>query len=398
LVCNVVIPRSSARRPGDPRRLLTAKRAHATATRHAAKTLQKYNSAGRYLFELCQVLGLKYDTFGALPENGGISVAEEDVALELLAVYAAHYPRVAGSAHNTGAYGGGVVTGARHDVWKRHHRDVGTPTARNYGLQTVLRSLEREFPSVVRPERLPVLQVALRAVLATLDLTDPLHRVYAALWTMQWQGVCRCGDLLRHEYLNPCQRGDPFWESHRGRVQLEAVTLPAHPEIRVRATVELAPGKKDPLGKRRLCQYFLVDPSPAALSGGRYLAQMLLHDPLRPGETAGHSPLFRKPGTNDEIDYDSVKTAFKHHLRLAGYPELATGLHSLRKEGGTAANDLAGSFVSGALGHWKSKRSLDYFFSMRNSTEATMLSMGRGDAGPLADASGPALHRLRLRR
>ena len=374
---------------------LVSRRDRAVQTSLSAGTVKKYESSGRYLFELCQVLGLTYRTFGALPENGGVSLEEEDRVLELLAIFAVHHPRVAGATHNVGEYGSQVVTGARWDVRQRHHREIGTPTDRNYGLKAVFRSLEKEFPAGVRAPRPPVLQDALRAVLATLDLENPLHRVYAALWTMQWQGVCRCGDLLRRRHLHAEQLGDPFWEAHRGRAVMERITVDGHPDITLAVVVHLAPGKQDPLGKRRLRKFFPVDRRPGALSGGRYYAEMLCRDPLRPGETKEDTPMFRMPGTRAELDYDQAKEAFKHHLRLAGYPELATGLHTLRGGGGSAANDVSGYFVAKTLGHWKSKSCNDYFWSMRRTAEKTMVEMARSDAGELADTSGPSLHRLR---
>jgi len=195
--------------------------------------------------------------------------------------------------------------------------------------------------------------------------------------------------------MSPATRRDPVWDTGRDRITLSAAEIDGCPDVTVRITLRLPPGKTDPDGHRHLEKTFLVDHTPGALSAGLYLARMLHLDPLHPGKEARHVPLFRDPRTNAEITYEAAKRELMLRLRLAGYPDLASGLHSLRGGAGTALNDTAGSFIAGAAGHWVSNAKYSYFFQLRNSTELGALRMARDDAGSLADPSGPALKRPR---
>ena len=393
----VSIARLATTQPLQVVQRLVAQRAVLRPQSHAPSTLAKYASADTYFYEFCQHLGISFLRFGAPPSQGGYSVEEEDNILELLPIFVCEAPRVHGKPSNSGDYAGGILSGTRYNVYSRHKRDVGTPVAENRGLRDLMRSLRKAYPSVARPPRLPILQDTMRAVLATLDPNNGRHRVYAALWTTCWQAVCRCGDLLRRKHRGGAP-WDPAWDMGRDRFTLAEADVPGFPDVNIRATYRLPPGKTDPTGARHLHKTLLVDQSPSAISGAYHTSRMLLLDPLLPGEDPAMTPLFRDPTTGLEITYEHAKEALTRHLTLAGRPDLARGLHTLRGGGGTALNDEAGAFVAAAAGHWKSNAKFDYFYSLRNSTEMGALRMSRGDAGPLADPSGPALSHKRQRR
>ena len=70
---------------------------------------------------------------------------------------------------------------------------------------------------------------------------------HRALWSGQWQMVCRAKDLLRRAARGSAP-WDARWDSHRGRVLFSPV-----PGSRTfRMTILLPPGKTDPPGERCL--------------------------------------------------------------------------------------------------------------------------------------------------
>jgi len=116
---------------------------------------------------------------------------------------------------------------------------------------------------------------------------------------------------------------------------------------------------------------------------------MLLGDPM-PGVPPEKVSLFRDQATGRELSYTVARNQFAYYLRLAGYPELSRGLHSLRRGGATAVAAVAGYFTAGAMGLWESETKYDYMWALRDQLEAASLAMGHGDSGPLASgAAGP---------
>lgn len=380
---------------------LSSKRADMKATSLQPGTLATYASADAYFLEFCTVLEICFVTFGALESKGGLPPEEEDEVFELFVIYVVHYPRVANKTLNTADYATNTLSGVRHCCRARHNgRRPGTRADDQYGINSVLRALRKVAPSGVRPPRLPIFQIHLHAIRRILDLRgNGRHRVLWALWLTLWQTVCRCGDLLRRKYRSSTP-WDPRWDCHRGRFALEPVPASerGRHNIAFRAIVRLPPGKTDPSGERKLTKTVLVDTHPDALNCGVAIADMLEKDPLRPGETDEGTPLFRDPTTGAEITYSAAKRELKSLLHAAGYPTLASGMHSLRIGGGTLGTHYKGDFVGGCMGHWLGPSKFDYFFAMRDDCEEAALAMGRGLAGPLADPSGAARHRHRRQR
>lgn len=79
---------------------------------------------------------------------------------------------------------------------------------------------------------------------------------------------------------------------------------------------------------------FVVMDDPFALSAADAIQYMLRGDPTSANPT--QTPLFRHPHTKLEISYDVAARCFKDALSKAGYPELVTVLHCIRKCGATA--------------------------------------------------------------
>lgn len=73
----------------------------------------------------------------------------------------------------------------------------------------------------------------------------------------------------------------------------------------------------------------------------------------------------------------------------AGYPELASGTHSLRIGGATTAAALGGSYLAGCMGLWTSSSMHRYMWGMRDQIEAVASQMAIRDLGPVAVRPGP---------
>ena len=357
----------------------------------AASTRAHYLSADRYFVAFCLEMEIDYYRFGMAECDGGFSAVQENRILELFAVYVVNYPRVAGKELNTGETAATNVTGLKHCVEERTGRRPGRPPGENRSLCLTLQGLRKEAPRGERPRPEPILQKHLRAVRALLDLKgNARHRVLWAFWLQCWQTVCRASDLIRGNRRAAYLRWDPALDLHRGRHRFERIEGSAPGEPRHRSIIDLPPGiKTDPGHDKHYRKTAPVDGTPDALSCGAAVHAMLLGDPM-PGVPPEQVPLFRDPATGRELSYTVARIQFAYCLRLAGYPELARGLHSLRRGGATAAAAVAGDFAAGAMGLWESETKYDYMWALRDRLEAASLAMGRGDSGPLANgAAGP---------
>jgi hypothetical protein len=374
---------------------LATLREPAEASGLAAGTHAGYDSAERYFGAFCAELGLNQDVFG-LPESaGGFTPVQEDNIFELFAVYGVHFPRDAGKIArgelNTGETIAGYITGVKSNVELRTGRRPGLPDKENRRLRLLLQGLRKEAPRGTTPRPQPILQAHLRAVRALLDLEhNPRHRVLWAFWLQCWQTVCRTGDLIRGKRRASYLRWDPAKDLHRGRHSFEPIEGAASDAPRYRSVIQLVPGTKtDQTGEKHFTRSSLVDLAPDSLSAGAAVARMLAGDPVLRLDPA-QVPLFRDPATGRELTYRAAKTEFKYYLVLAGYPDLAGGMHSLRRGGATAATALSSPFVAGCMGCWASDTKFDYMWALRDTIEATALSMGRGCSGPVANPpAGP---------
>ena len=126
----------------------------------------------------------------------------------------------------------------------------------------------------------------------------------------------------------------------------------------------------------------MFDDDPTSLSAASALLAMVVGDPCLVA-SASSCPLFRDPSTGVEITYTAAANDVKSLLRRAGLHDLATGLHSLRIGGSTAAaNDPhGGEFISGCMGLWASNSKRRYMFAMRDNIERAAVSMARARHG-----------------
>jgi hypothetical protein len=119
---------------------------------------------------------------------------------------------------------------------------------------------------------------------------------------------------------------------------------------------------------------------------------MISKDPLQlsnPSLPAEDTPLFRDPRTGRELLYNEAAAELKSLLTRSGFPELASGLHSLRIGGATCAAAQGGDYIAGCLGLWSSTTKYTYLYAMRDTLEDTCYKMSRGSSGPLAVRPGP---------
>ena len=124
-------------------------------------------------------------------------------------------------------------------------------------------------------------------------------------------------------------------------------------KIGVRLVLALKPTKTDPTGEKGWEKSFVVDDSSTSLSAGAAIFSMLSGEPLQvsvTGSALSHTPLFLDPATGLELKYDFACAELQDLLCRAGFPELASGLHSLRVGGATAAaNDPSGGGLCPAV-------------------------------------------------
>jgi hypothetical protein len=205
-----------------------------------------------------------------------------------------------------------------------------------------------------------------------------------ALWLTCWQLVCRTGYVLKRKYRirDPW---DPRLDMHRGRFALARIAG----SVLIRVSVQLPPGKTDAPGEQGVTKTALVDKDERSLSCGTALARMLVGDPLAPGEDPTQVPLFRDPKTGKEMSCAWAASLLREALVAVGHADVATGQHSLRRGGGTAAGAAGGRYVAACMGNWRSDCDAQYLFPLRDRCEAATHAMARADAGPLVDVLGP---------
>ena len=240
-------------------------------------------------------------------------------------MFIVHYPRRVGKSRNSAAYAETVLAAVRDWVHTAHRRRPGHPSGDSRFLSLVLRGLRKASPIMPRLPREPILQIHLRAIRPLLDLrTNQLHRVLWAFYLCCWQGVRRCGDLIRPK-RNPRSvvAWDPSRDTHRGRVKV--VPAYASDGSLCGRSVELClkPTKTDLEGSVRFSVYYPYDPHPGSLSAAVALNEMLKGDMVE-GDLH-FIPLFRDPTTGTELTYDTASRHLRRLLEEAGYPDLARG-------------------------------------------------------------------------
>ena len=212
-------------------------------------------------------------------------------------------------------------------VYDAHRRIIAPPDQSPY-LCKVLRGLRKRAPSGQAAPRPPIMHHHLLAVRGLLNLrNDARHRAFFTVAVTCWQGVKRCGDLLRPKAEAP-RPWDPSRCLHRGRVSVVA-GRDVFGRTRGRTLIiDNKPSKVNPTGEKEDLSYYPVDRSPGALTAAVLIQDMLRLDP-RPGPPE-QVPLFVDPGTGCEITYRALSSFLDYWLRHAGYPERATGTHALR--------------------------------------------------------------------
>lgn len=355
----------------------------------ATKAVQKTHLA--YWYDFCKVAQMSPHTcFSAniFAADTAALAAEANILSAFLAFIVIH-PR-GKKAHNTAAYALQILSTVRaffaDAISRRPGIALNGASAGN--LKAVVTGLRRVSPSPVL-RRKPILQFHLRAIRARLQLrTNHLHRVAWALWLTQWQGCLRAGDLLRGK------KGGAFaWcpakDTHRGRVSVGIAHDTGGRVIGAGLTLRLKPTKTDMAGESGAVRTFVLDEDPHALSAAAAIKMMLANDPTDGDKE--HVPLLRDTDTGGELAYAKAATLFKRKLTEAGYPELATGLHSLRTGGATAyANDdEGGMLVATSMGGWSSTAYRRYIWSCQERLCAASMAIGRADGLDLADRRFP---------
>jgi len=216
----------------------------------------------------------------------------------------------------------------------------------------------------------PIMQQHMRKVKRTLDLENsPYHRVLWAHWLCMWQGMLRSGDLIRSQNpQDPHAPWDPDWDSHRDRIKVEM--------IRDNAGKELGYG-------------IVLSVKQQALSAGAALLHMLRNDDVKGDQRL--IPLFRNPGTGKELTYAQSKENFVSALKAANLPELATGLHGLRKGGATAMATAEGGGEALAIAHggWKSSTYRKYLFEARGQVAKVTAQFAMQEKANINSKAGP---------
>ena len=350
----------------------------------APSTLLTYGSALRFWNEFCELVGINTTTFGQPPEDGSdvprAQVRTEDSAFMLFLVYVVNYPRQAAKVKlagtpeglNTASYAEGLLAAVRSHYGRAYDRRPGTTGGdRSYQLKLLVKALHKFSPSR-RALRLPILAHHLRAIRRLLDLeNNPRDRVLWALITASWQSVSRFSDLIRGKKV----KSRASWDStdmHRGRVSGESdEAAPAGYSVRL----DMPPSKTDQSGEKGFVKFLPVDNDPDSISAGAAIFHMLDRDE-RSGPDAS-VPLFRDPTTDKQMTYRFAVAALKALLERAGFPELASGWHSLRIGGATTAANLSTGVIAGFMGCWSSDAKYGYFWAMRGRIKNVSIQMGR---------------------
>lgn len=357
----------------------------------AIGTKVQHASHWSYWVSFLSALGEDVDAFGTHPHasNNARRQAQqrEMVTLERFMSHVVFKPMRRGKNHNTTSYARKVITSVREEYRRTYGRSIGLPGPEfNRTLAHLEKGLGKVAPSQTTP-RLPVLQYHLRAVRRTLDLPNSqMDRVLWALWCTQFQGVLRAGDLIRPS-PEESRNWDPNIDSHRGRVTFQRIRGEPHADGKMRMTMALKPHKTDQTGEKRFVKSFVVLEDPLVLSAGDAIHSMLRHDPVAGDQT--NVPLFRDPHTGREITYERAASRFKEALSSAGYPELATGLHCLRKGGATAYCETAGEEIAGYMGLWTSDARLHYFHASSARLERAGMTVANENGSELAIRPGP---------
>lgn len=344
----------------------------------------------KYWLDFMGQINEDFRTFGSpIDTNRVKDRARQTKELNTLKQFFSHIvfrPRRKSKRHNTAAYARKVIASVRDEYERQHRISIGPPTTElNLELHRLEKGLSKIAPSQEKP-RLPVLQYHMRAVRRTLDLdNNQLDRVLWALWCTQFQGVLRAGDLIRPMTEDP-RRWDPDLDTHRGRVTWHRIRGESHAEGRTRMKIQLKPIKNDPTGEKGFVKSFIIMDDPFALSAADAIQNMLRGDPS--SSNPKHVPLFRHPLTKLEISYDLAAKGFKKALTTAGYPELATGLHCIRKGGATAYCEAAGEEVAGYMGLWASDARLQYFHATSNRLEKAGMKVAMEEGAELAVRPG----------
>jgi hypothetical protein len=251
----------------------------------------------------------------------------------------------------------------------------------------LVKALHKFSPSR-RAIRKPILVQHLRAIRCLLDLkANQQHRVLWALITTSWQSVSRFSDLIRGKKV-PSQKGWNLDDMHRGRVNFEVdKQAPAGLSVRL----DMPPSKTDQAGERGFIKHLPVDLDPESISAGAAICDVLKHDvQLQADQTL---PLFLDSTTGKQMTYRYATTELKRLLHEAGFPELASGWHSLRIGGATTAANLSTDVVAGFMGCWSSDAKYGYFWAMRGRIGRVSVEMGRATSDEATHRHCLAHHR-----
>lgn len=141
--------------------------------------------------------------------------------------------------------------------------------------------------------------------------------------------------------------------------------------------LRLKPTKTDRSGEKKMTRAFIVDDSKGALSAAVAVREMLAADPHTCDGT--RVPLLRDVRHGAELRYEDSLAVFKEAAGRAGHPELANGLHNLRRGGATAiANSRhGGEMATRAAGAWTSDARWKYVWASEEKLAEVTMSIGK---------------------
>ncbi|KAJ1446248.1 hypothetical protein M885DRAFT_605341 [Pelagophyceae sp. CCMP2097] len=140
----------------------------------------------------------------------------------------------------------------------------------------------------------------------------------------------------------------------------------------------MPPSKTDTTGEKGFIKYLPVDSHPESVSGGKAICDVLKYEAEQEADET--LPLFLDPATGKQVTYQYATTELKRLLHEAGFPELASGSHSLRIGGATTAANVSTDVVAGFVGCWSSDAKYGYFWAMRGRIGRVSVEMGRAAA------------------
>lgn len=157
----------------------------------------------QYWKEYLLKMDIDFSTFGSRTwtcKEHEISIRKRETSiLSGFLFYVVTKPRKNNRLYNSCDYARNVCSTIRQYYLTMNGREIGLVNSGYDKLLTgkVIKGLSKFSPQI-KQYRMPILQSHLRLIKSYLDINNKhSDRTVWALWLTQWQGVMRCGDLLR---------------------------------------------------------------------------------------------------------------------------------------------------------------------------------------------------------